>query len=88
MNNINLVQKPMKRLRVPPNSATSEGRGYIDCPVLNNVLLENAQREKEDISGLQSVGVLFPMKVYCRYVQGFLQPVSFLITSISASTMP
>ena len=79
-----MKEKPKKRPRVPPNSATNEERGKISSSVLTSVLLDTAQREKVKLSDLKDVRFLSPTMMYFLYLQGFIQPVILVISLGSA----
>ena len=65
-----IKEKPRKRLRVPPNSATRE--------VHTVVSLDRAQKERVKYSDLNEVGCFSPTTSYFLYLQGFLHFVSSL----------
>ena len=79
-----MKEKPRKRPRVPPKSATKEVTVYISCSVLMVVFLETAHREKRNPSVSRLTRSFPPTKWYFLYWQGFRQPVNAVMSSKSA----
>ena len=77
-------EKPRKRPRAPPNSATKEERGKINCSVLMVVFFETAHREKAKYSDLGlTTGSSAPTNWYILYWHGFKHPVNLVMSSKS-----
>ena len=82
-----MKEKPRNKLRVPPNSATSDVQGYTGTSVHTVVSLDTAQKEMVKWSDWKEVGCFSPITSYFLYLQGFLHPVSSLKALPSATLM-